>query len=67
LIGRPVSWTQAAEAFKHGFQSALGLSFQPAALTPNEKSEVERLLEERYRNPNWTERLRSNHPSELIS
>ena len=67
LIGSPVSWSQAAEAFKRGFQSALGLSFQSAELTPNEKSGVERLLEERYRNPNWTERLRSSHPSELQS
>ena len=65
LTGSPVTWSQAAGAFKHGFQSALDLSFHSAELTSPEKADVERLLEERYNNPSWTQRVMSSTSSEL--
>ncbi|MCJ7824106.1 MAG: hypothetical protein MUP44_04355, partial [Anaerolineales bacterium] len=67
IIGRPIAWSQAAEAFIQGFQSALNFSFHAASLTPAEVADGERLLHEQYLNPGWTGRIMKPTPKEAAS
>lgn len=54
-LGRPVSWAQATQAFREGFQSVLNLAFEPGELTPWERERAEQLMAEKYARPAWTE------------
>lgn len=57
LLGQFISWDQAAEALIQGFSSALGLSFKDTPPTEREIKRAEELLQERYDNQKWTERI----------
>lgn len=54
---KPVSWNQAAAAFKEGFHIALNLNLIEAELTPLEIIQAERLVGEKYAADSWTYRV----------
>ncbi len=56
ITGLEVSWTEASQAFKQGFQSALGVDLSFGDLTRAELESVEKLRQQRYLNPSWTRR-----------
>ncbi len=56
-LGQRVTWDAAADAVREGFCEALNLDLVPAPLTAEERSEVERLLVEKYSSAQWTERV----------
>lgn len=57
ILGHPLSWDTAAEAFMLGFQQALNLELETEALTPAELARAARLVEEKYANSAWTSRV----------
>ncbi len=48
-----VTWQQMGEAFRRGFSSALGMPFEPAALTEGEWALARRLAETKYAHLDW--------------
>ncbi len=56
-LGREVAWDEAAAAFVHGFQHALGIELIEGQLSAAELAGAEDWLRERYANPDWTERV----------
>ncbi len=56
-LGSRCSWEQAAQAFASGFRQTLNLELLPGSLTPAEQDRAARLVEEKYANPAWTERV----------
>ncbi len=56
-IGLTASWPEAADALSAGFAEALGLVFSEAELSPAERADAERLVVEKYGNPDWTGRV----------
>jgi lipoate-protein ligase A len=56
-LGRTILWDQAAEAIIQGFSSALGINFENAQPTETEIKRAEELIQERYGNKIWTERI----------
>lgn len=57
VLGAPLSWQAAAEAYIQAFQEALNLELHPEELTPKEQARARSLLEEKYANPQWTRRI----------
>jgi lipoate-protein ligase A len=57
LIGRKVSWQDAAGTMTRGFAEALNLDLRPAPLTPAEESQAATLRAERYATPEWTNKV----------
>jgi lipoate-protein ligase A len=57
LIGRTVSWQEAADAMTAGFAEALNLEFAQAPLTPNEEAAAASLRAEKYASKEWTNRV----------
>ncbi|MBN2148502.1 MAG: lipoate--protein ligase family protein [Anaerolineales bacterium] len=57
VLGQPVTWQQAAEAFISAFQNTLNLELLPAELTPAEHERAAQLVKEKYAHPDWTERI----------
>lgn len=56
VLHQDVSWNEAAEAFVHGFETALGLRFELAHLSEQEVERTHALVEEKYGQLKWTER-----------
>lgn len=56
-LGKPITWEQAADAFQQAFQDALNLDLIPGALSEKETQRAEALLQEKYAQPSWTERI----------
>jgi lipoate-protein ligase A len=56
VLGRKVTWEEAADAFVSGFRSVLGLEFKKEDLTPDERKRTEELVQSKYDHPSWTER-----------
>jgi lipoate-protein ligase A len=56
-LGRPVSWEEAAAAFVAGFSESLGIEFVEGELSVTEQGGVQQWLDDRYANPEWTERV----------
>ena len=52
-----MSWEDAADAIKAGFISALGLTLEPQDPSEDELYRTNTLLEEKYKNEEWTYRL----------
>jgi lipoate-protein ligase A len=50
-------WETAAQAFVKGFEAQLGIHFQRGELSRSESERAEELVEEKYANPTWTERI----------
>jgi len=56
VLGRPVLWEEAAQAFIAAFGDTLDLDLQPLDLTHAEKDRSEELVKNKYTHPQWTER-----------
>lgn len=57
VLARPVSWDEAAAAFEEGFKTELNITFQRCELTAEEMKRAAELVEEKFGNPAWTQRI----------
>jgi lipoate-protein ligase A len=57
VLGREVSWDEAARAIRTGFAEALNLEFVEATLSPDEQAAAEKLRAEKYAAREWNERV----------
>jgi lipoate-protein ligase A len=57
VLGHPVSWKAAAQAFGDAFAQDLNLTLEPDQLTPFEQERAAELVREKYGNIRWTERI----------
>ncbi len=57
ILGRPLAWEDAAQAFIVGFEQELNLKLEPAELTQGELARAEQLVHEKFANPEWTRRV----------
>ena len=57
LLGNSPAWSTVAEAFKVGFEQALGIVLEPGQPTDEERRRAEALLDERYGLEEWTFRV----------
>lgn len=53
ILGRPVPWPVAAQAFIEGFARTFSIQFQPSEPTVMEMARAEELVRIRYANPAW--------------
>lgn len=53
VLGRPVSFEEARDAFVRGFAEALGLTLVEGSLTPAEEAEAAELMREKYGSDQW--------------
>jgi lipoate-protein ligase A len=51
------SWERAAQAFVQGFEAELGIRFEDGKLSKSEIQGAEKLVEEKYAHPSWTQRI----------
>jgi lipoate-protein ligase A len=56
VLGRQISWQEAAQAFQEAFQDVLNLEFELTDLTPGEKTRTHELVREKYDHSSWTKR-----------
>lgn len=54
ILGRPVTWDEAADALAAGFAEALNLRLEPGTLTDEERAWAEELRTEKYATEKWT-------------
>jgi lipoate-protein ligase A len=54
VLGRAVTWDEAAEALAEGFAEALNLTLEPGTLTPEELARAQVLRAEKYAADQWT-------------
>jgi lipoate-protein ligase A len=57
VLGRRVSFDEAAQALTRGFAQALNLRLEPGQLSDDERSLVERLRRDQYANERWNRRV----------
>ncbi len=57
VLRRHIPWEEAAQALTSAFSDALNLNLQPGELLPEEIRLAEELLETKYANPEWTNRI----------
>ncbi len=57
LLGRPVTWDEAAQAFVQAFEERLGIALEPGALSAEETARADQLVAEKYAHPSWTMRV----------
>ncbi len=57
VIGVETDWGTAAQSLVRGFESQLAIQFQNGILSPSEEKRAAELVEQKYANPAWTERL----------
>jgi lipoate-protein ligase A len=57
VLGEAPTWQQAAEATQAAFTEILNLTLVPGELSPQEKERAAALVESKYGNPTWTERI----------
>jgi lipoate-protein ligase A len=57
VLGRRVSFDEAAHALTQGFGQALNLRLEPGQLSDDERSLVERLRRDQYANERWNRRV----------
>jgi lipoate-protein ligase A len=57
VLGRPVSWNKAAQAFIKAFEDKLSLNLEEGALLESEQKRAEKLVYEKYDHPAWTKRV----------
>jgi lipoate-protein ligase A len=57
VLGRAVTWDEAAEALAEGFAEALNLALEPGKLTPEELAAAQVLRAEKYATDQWTSLL----------
>jgi lipoate-protein ligase A len=56
VLGRAVSWEQAAQAFIRAFEAQLGISLERGELSESESGRADELVVEKYNHASWTER-----------
>jgi lipoate-protein ligase A len=56
VLGREVSWEEAAQAWQVAFADALDIRFTPEPLSPDELARTAELLSAKYANDDWTRR-----------
>ena len=54
VLGHPVTWAAAAQAFVFAFERVLELELIPSALTEQELGRAGELMQEKYANDQWT-------------
>lgn len=57
VLGREVSWDEAAASFQTGFQNTLNLRFNQSDLSSSEKEEAQLLVKTQYGDPRWTTQI----------
>jgi len=57
IFGRVIRWEEAAQAFIQAFKETLTLNLSSTDLSPAELSRASELVQEKYANPLWTERV----------
>ncbi len=57
VLGRVVSWEEAAQAFVRAFESELGLHFDSAELSASEARRAAELVDQKYAHPDWMKRV----------
>jgi lipoate-protein ligase A len=57
VLGQPLDWQRAAEAFVAGFEETLQLEFQPEKLTHAESQRADALEQAKYRHADWTGKI----------
>ena len=57
VLGTAPTWQRAGEAFTEAFADVLNLSLVPDELTARERDRAAELVEDKYGNPKWTERI----------
>jgi lipoate-protein ligase A len=57
LLGAPPEWSAVADAFRHGFAQALGLTLSRADPTSSEVRRAGELADQRYGHDDWTFRI----------
>jgi lipoate-protein ligase A len=57
VLGRPVSWIEAAKAFIKAFEEKLNLSLVEDVLSESEQKRTEILICEKYNHPEWMKRV----------
>ena len=56
-LGQAVTWERACHAFRDAFHRVLNIDLQPAELTEDEIQRAQKLMQEKYAHPSWTERI----------
>jgi lipoate-protein ligase A len=57
ILGRPLHWQEAAQAFIAAFEETLNIQFEQSELTRGEQKRASALLQSRFANPDWTSRI----------
>lgn len=57
VLGRNVSWEEAAQAFVHGFETQLGIQLERGEMSSSEIERTAQLVAEKYDHASWTERI----------
>lgn len=57
VLGYPLDWSTAAEAFADAFRQTLNLELAPENLALAEQTRATQLVQEKYNHPEWTERV----------
>jgi lipoate-protein ligase A len=57
LLGRPLTWEQAAQAFAQAFSQVLNLDLERSEITAGELQRADELVREKYDHPAWNERI----------
>lgn len=57
ILGRAVEWTEAAQAFRRGFETQLQLRLTELPLSESELHRTDELVRDKYADASWTERV----------
>ncbi len=57
VLNQPITWKQAADAFRKAFEKTLNLTLDGADLTETELARADQLVEEKYAHPDWIKRM----------
>jgi len=57
ITGQVISWETAAQAFISAFKSVLNIQLEPDKPSPSEISRAKELVQQKYADPKWTERV----------
>ncbi len=57
VLGVEIEWEIAAQAFVKGFEAQLGIHFQRGEMSRSELERADELVQEKYANSTWTERI----------
>jgi lipoate-protein ligase A len=55
--GEEINWETVAQSYVRGFETQLGIRFEREELSASESERADELVEKKYANPAWTERI----------